>query len=215
MENDIALLHHKIDHLTHLLEAQQKRQQDMDELKNDLIPIANHMIKLSIDELAEVSRDFQVEDLLYFLKRLVRNTHRLIDLLDRLESATDLIDDANYLGKEMFASVVETLDWMEREGYFTFMKEAGSILNRIIHEFSQEDLQAFGDNIVMSLKTIQNLTQPEFLSLANDGMAAISNRKGIDKPPSLFHLLRELSDPQVRKGLARTINLIKVLADQP
>jgi uncharacterized protein YjgD (DUF1641 family) len=215
MENDLALLHQKIDYLTEQLEAQKQRQQELDALKNDLLPVANHMIKLSIDELAEIGRDFQLEDLLFLLKRLLRNTHSLIDLLDRLESATDLIDDANYLGKEVFASTVSTLDKLERDGYFDFMREIWNILDRIVHELGYEELQAIGDNIVMSLTTMRHLTQPEVLSLANNAVEAISNGKDLDRAPSLFALMRELSNPQVRKGLARMINLLKVLADQP
>jgi uncharacterized protein YjgD (DUF1641 family) len=215
MDKDLALLHQKIDYLTEQIEAQKQRQQELDALKNDLMPIANHMIKLSIDELAEISRDFQLEDLLFLLKRLLRNTHSLIDLLDRLESATDLIDDANYLGKEVFTSTIATLDRLERDGYFDFMREIWNILDRIVHELSPEEFQALGDNIVMSITTMRNLTQPEILSLANNAVNAISNGKGLDKAPSLFALMRELSNPQVRKGLARMINLVKALADQP
>lgn len=215
MDNDLALLHQKIDYLTEQLEAQKQRQQELDELKNDIFPIANHMIKLSIDELAEIGKDFQLEDLLFLLKRLLRNTHSLIDLLDRLESATDLIDDANYLGKEVFASTVAMLDKLEREGYFTFMRETWNILDRIVHELNKEDLQAIGDNIVLTLATLRNLTQPEVLLLANDAVDAISNGHGSDTTPSLFALMRELSKPQVRRGLARTINLVKVLGEQP
>jgi uncharacterized protein YjgD (DUF1641 family) len=215
MDNDLALLHQKIDYLTEQLEAQKKRQQELDELKNDLMPIANHMIKLSIDELAEIGRDFQLEDLFFLFKRLLRNTHSLIDLLDRLESATDLIDDANYLGKEVFTSTIEVLDRLEREGYFTFIRETWNILDRIVKELGEEDLQALGDNIVMSLKTMRNLTQPEVLSLANDAVDAISNGHGLETTPSLFALIRELSKPQVRRGIARTINLVKVLGEQP
>ena len=46
----------------------------MDELRRDLMPIANQMIKLTIDELAEIGSEFQAEDLLFLLKRLLRDT---------------------------------------------------------------------------------------------------------------------------------------------
>ena len=72
MANDLAQLHQKIDlltnqvaYLTEQTEVQQRRQQEFDELKQDMIPIANHMIKLSIDELADVGQEFEVEDLLF------------------------------------------------------------------------------------------------------------------------------------------------------
>ena len=74
--DNLALLHQKLDHLTELLEAQRRHQEELDNLKQELIPIGNHMIKLSIAELAEVGDDFELEDLLLLLKRLLRDTRR-------------------------------------------------------------------------------------------------------------------------------------------
>ena len=215
MDNDLALLHQKIDYLTEQFEAQKQRQQELGELKNDLIPIANHIIKLSIDELAEIGQDFQLEDLLFLLKRLLRNTHSFSALLDRLESVTGLADDVNRVGKEAFNVSIETLDRFERDGYFAFLREAWHIFERIVTEFNEDDVRALGDNIVTILSTARNMTQPEVLSLANNAVDAIRSDPISEATPSPFSLLRELSDPQVRKGLARMINLVKVLADQP
>lgn len=214
MDQDLALLHEKIDYLTMQLEAQNKRQRELEELKQDLIPIANHMIKLSIDELAEIGQDFQLEDLFFLLKRLLRNTNSLLALMDGMESMMGLSDDVNRIGKEVFNVTVETLDRFEREGYFTFMQEAWHILERIVAEFSAEDVRALGDNIVTILTTTRTMTQPEILSLANNAVEAISAEAPVEDAPSTLKLLREFSDPQVRKGLARMINVVKALADQ-
>jgi uncharacterized protein YjgD (DUF1641 family) len=214
MDQDIALLHEKIDFLTMQLEAQNKRQQEFEELQRDLIPIANHMIKLSIDELAEIGRDFQLEDLLFLAKRLLRNTNSLLALMDMMESAMGLTDDVNRIGQEVFNVSVETLDRFEREGYFTFMQEAWKIFERIVEEFSEEDVRALGDNVVTILSTVRNITQPEILSLANNAVEAISAEPPIEDAPSTLKLVREFSDPQVRKGLARMLNVVKALADQ-
>lgn len=215
MDIDLVLLHQKIDNLSAQIEAQNRRYQGFDELKDDLIPIANHILKLSIDELEEVGRDFQLEDLLFLLKRLLRNTHSLMALLDRIESLMGMTDDFNRVGKEAFNVTVETLDRLEQEGYFAFAQEAWKILERIVTEFSEEDVRALGDNVVTILTTVRNMTQPEILSLANNAVEAISNGAPVEDAPSTLALLREFSDPQVRKGLARMINVVKVLADQP
>jgi uncharacterized protein YjgD (DUF1641 family) len=215
MDDDLIHLHQKVDYLTELFEAQNRRQQEWDEFKHDIIPIANHMVKLSIDELAEIGRDFQLEDLLFLLKRLLRNTHGLLDLLDRIEALTGLVDDVNLLGKEVFTVSVETMDRFEREGYFAFMKEAWYILERIVSEFSEDDVRALGDNIVTILKTVRNMTQPEVLALANNALQVVREESFTEASPSLLTLLRELSDKRTRKGLARMINILKALADQP
>jgi uncharacterized protein YjgD (DUF1641 family) len=206
----------KVDHLTQLLETQQRRQQDLDELKADLIPIGNQLLKISIDELAEIGTEFQMEDLLFLLKRLLRNTDTLVALLDRLEAGMGLAEEANLIGKQVFSSAVEELDQMERKGYFAFAREGWSIMDRIVTEFSEEDVRALGDNIVTILYTVRNMTQPEILELANKSLAAIRPEEEIQpESVSTWSLLRELSDPKVRVGMARLLNLLKVLADQP
>jgi uncharacterized protein YjgD (DUF1641 family) len=60
------------------------------------------------------------------------------------------------------------------------------------------------------------MTQPEIMALANNAIGAISESP-VDTPEkvSTLDLLRELSDPQVRRGMVRLLGMVKVLADQP
>ena len=212
---DIESIHKKLDYLTEYVEAQHKRQQEFDELKQDVIPIANHMIKLSIDELAEIGTEFQVEDLFYLLKRLLRNTGMLMRLVDMLEAGMDLTEELKPIGLQAFSDMVETLDRLEREGYFNFMREGWGIIERIVQEFNEDDVRALGDNVVAILTTVRSMTQPEILSLANQAISAIQPSAAEEENVSTLALLRELSDPKVRRGMSRMLNLLKALADQP
>jgi uncharacterized protein YjgD (DUF1641 family) len=138
----------------------------------------------------------------------------LTDALDRIEGLMGLADEAQILGKQVFSKTVETLDMMERQGYFAFARQTGYILERIVTEFSEEDVKALGDNIVTILTTVRNMTQPEILSIANNAVDAIRDDDVPAKSPTTWQLLRELSDPRVRIGMVRMINLLKSLADQ-
>jgi uncharacterized protein YjgD (DUF1641 family) len=213
MQEQIALLHQKVDLLTEGLEAQNRRQRDLDELKQDLIPIANHMIKLSIDELADIGSEFQLEDLFFLLKRVLRNTSTLLLLLDRMEAVMGLAEEAGLIGKQVFANAVDELDRLEQHGFFAFAREGWRIVDRIVTEFSEEDVRALGDNIVTILSTVRRMTQPEVLQMANQAMSALEPTD--DVKISTLELVRELSDPKVRIGLARMLQMLKVLADQP
>ena len=106
--DELAHLHKKIDFISDQMELQAKRAQAMDELKDDVIPIANHLIKLSINELAEIGNEFQSEDLLFLLKRLLRDTHLLLDMLDRLEAVMGLVPGLAAVNKP-FPSMVPIL----------------------------------------------------------------------------------------------------------
>lgn len=221
MAEDLALLHQKVDTLTEQVavltahaEIQQRRQQEFDELKNDAIPIVNHMIKLSIDELADIGTEFEFEDLLFLLKRVVRNTHMLMAMFDRLEALMGLTDEIDLLGQQVFNYTVEQLDQFERDGYFDFAREGWRIVERIVTEFSEEDVRALGDNIVTILNTVRNMTQPEIMSLANNAVGAIQEDIPESEKVSTWTLLRELGNPKVRRGMARMINLLKAIDDQ-
>ncbi len=221
MSNDLALLHEKVDLLTVQVASltehaaiQQRRQRDLDELKQDMIPIANHMIKISIDELAEIGNDFELEDLFYILKRVLRNTHLIETLMDRLEALMGIADETELLGKQVFSTVVERLDQLEHQGYFAFAQEGWKIVERIVTEFDDEDVQALGDNVVTILNTVRNMTQPEIMALANNAVGAIQEEIPAAEKVSTWALIRELGNPKVRRGMARLINLLKALDDQ-
>lgn len=221
MDNDLTLLHQKLDHLTTQVavltaqaEVQQRRQNEFEELKQDVIPIANHVIKLTIDELAEIGDEFQIEDLFFLLKRVMRNTPLILAMFDRLEALMGFFDEAEILGKQVFNYTVEELENFERNGYFGFALEGWRIVERIVTEFSQEDVHALGENIITILTTVRNMTQPEIMSLANKAVSAIQEDVPGSEKVSTWALLRELGTPKVRRGMARMINLLKALDEQ-
>ncbi len=215
MDKDLTLLHEKVDVLMGYMDEQRKRQQAMDELKDDLVPIANQMIKISIDELAEIGTEFRGEDLLFLLKRVLRDTHLMIRALDQLEAIMGVSDEVEILGKQVFNSVVEQLDMLERKGYFAFANQGMEMMERIVTEFDQEDVTALSDNIVTILKTVRNMTQPDIMALANQSVDALRQPPAAAGPMSMWQLLKELSDPKVRIGMSRMLNLLKTMGDQP
>lgn len=194
MTEDLTQINQKLDTLLVYMEEQQIRHRAMDELRDDLVPIANHMIKLTIDELAEIGSEFKSEDLFFLLKRLLRNTQLLIKLVDQLEGIMGLADEAGMLGKQVFNSIVEKLDEYEHKGYFQLADEGMQVLDRVVEELKPADVQSLGDTVVRS---IQTLKEP-----------------GPEKAPSLLGLLGQINNPQVRIGMSRLLNVMKLLANE-
>jgi len=189
MDKDLALLHQKIDYLTEQLESQRQQQEGMNELMHDAVPVVNHMIKLSIDELAEIGTDFQLEDLTFLLKRVLRDTRMLVGLLDQVEAVAELAEEGQVMGKRIFHQVTMELDRLEREGYFEFARAGAKVAERAVSEFKAGDLEAAGNRMVDAFKE----ETPENISL--------------------FALLRAMGNPKVRRGLYRSMKLLKVIGD--
>ena len=215
-EPDLAVLERKIDYLTELLEEQRARQSAFEELKQDLIPIFNQLFRLTVEELDEIGNDFQLEDLLYLIKRLLRDTNLIIGMLDQVESTMALGEELGRLSRPMFIQMVELLDRLEREGYFSFARSAWYVMEQVVSEFTDEDVRALGDNIVTILMTIRHMTQPEVMNLLNGVVDAVAQDEVVpDDDISTWQLIRELGDPKVRKGLVRLLGVVKTLAEQP
>ena len=122
-----------------------------------------------------------------------------------------LADEMTILGKQVFNFTIEQLDAFERNGYFDFARESWQIVERVLNEYSVEDVRALGDNVITIIDTIKNMTQPQIMSLANNAVEAFQTDLPEVERISTWALLQELANPKVRRGLVRMINLLKAL----
>ncbi len=220
MEEQLLELNQKIDTLTEQVaflaeeaRIQRVRRQEFDELKNDLTPVMQEMYQLSVRELDEIDGYVELEDMLRLMKRLMRNTRNLEQMLDQMESLMELGQDISPLTQQAFLTVMGRLEEMERKGYFSFMQEGLAIMDRVVEEYSEEDVRQLGDNIVLILNTVKEMTQPEIMTMLQDTAVAIRDDEYADKDVSMFSILRQLNDPEVKRGLAKTLNVLKTVAD--
>ncbi len=220
MEEQLLELNQKIDTLTEQMaflaeeaRIQRVRRQEFDELKNDLMPVMMEMYQLSVRELDEIDGYVELEDMLRLMKRLMRNTRNLESMLDQMESLMELGQDVGPLTQQAFLAVMQRLDEMERKGYFSFMQEGMAIMDRVVAEYSEEDVRQLGDNVVLILNTVKEMTQPEIMTMLQDTAVAMRSDEYAQEDVSMFTILRQLNDPEVKRGLAKTLNVLKTVAD--
>ena len=129
------------------------------------------------------------------------------------EMLTGLLDDANHLTGPAMASLTERLQVAEEKGYLDFARSSLGVVDRVMTSFDEDDVAALGDNIVLILETVKEMTQPEVMTMLRR-TAHLVNEPGAapSEPPSLLALLREMRDPQVRLGLARLLGVLRTLA---
>ncbi|MCX7841117.1 MAG: hypothetical protein N2559_16900, partial [Anaerolineae bacterium] len=164
--------------------------------------------------LEEVQENVSLNDLLRLFKRLLRNGRNIEKMLDQLESILDLIETMGPLSDEAFAKIVDTLAAMEHKGYFAFARGGLQIADNIVTSFTEDDVRKLGDNIVLILNVVKNMTQPEIMTFINNTLM-IATRE-VEKPvdDSLLALLKQMRDPAVRRGLALTMRVLSVVGAQ-
>jgi uncharacterized protein YjgD (DUF1641 family) len=219
LETTLQNLNQKLDRLTTQVEflteeaqRQKRRQQEWDELKDDLIPIGNDIFKISVSQLEEVQQHVQIEDMLRLVKRLLRNTRNLERMLDQLESFSELWSDISPLSQDAFLTLMNRLNEYEQKGYFVFLQGGLDMADRIVTSFTEEDVRQLGDNVVLILQTVKEMTQPEIMTMLRNTASIVKDEEPVNT--SIMSIIRQMNDPAVRKGLAKTLQVLKSVAEK-
>ncbi len=214
LNRKIDLLTAQVLFLTEQAQAAERERQERAELMHDVMPIVNDVYRLSVEQLEEVQEYVDLADLLRLLKRLMRNGPTFERLLDQLESVMDLVQTLGPLSDQAFDKAVDVLQTAEQKGYFTLARGGMQIADNVVTSFTEEDVRKLGENMVLILNTVKDLTQPEIMSLVRAIVA--QSEVEVAKPvnTSLPALLGQLRDPNVRRGLALTMRVMRVVGAQ-
>jgi len=214
LNQKIDLLTSQVAYLSEQAQLAERQRQERSELVRDVTPLANQAFNIAIEQLEEIQEYIDLGDLLRLFKRLLRNGRTLEKMLDQLESLADLIETISPLADDAFGKVVDLMAGLEARGYFAFTQSGMKLVDNIVTSFSAEDVNRLGDNIVLILNTVKDMTQPEIISFVRS--ALLVAEKEIEKPVDVSYLglVRQMRDPAVRRGLALTLRVMQVIGAQ-
>jgi len=214
LNQKIDLLTTQVAYLSEQAQLVERQRQERAELVRDVTPLANQAFNMAIEQLEEIQEYIDLGDLLRLFKRLLRNGRNLEKMLDQLESLADLIETVSPLADDAFGKAVDLMAGLEARGYFAFTQSGMKLVDNIVTSFSAEDVNRLGDNIVLILNTVKDMTQPEIISFVRSTLLVAE--KEIEKPVDVSYLglVRQMRDPAVRRGLALTLRVMQVIGTQ-
>lgn len=217
----VAALNRKIDALTEQVAylAEQARlaeraRDERAELVSDAMPAVNDAMRIATEQFQEIEEYVRPEDLLRLLKKIARHGPQIEELVDQLDTVMGLVEVAGPIGKEAFAKAETVMDSLDRKGYFAFARGGMKIADNVVTSFTEEDVQKLGDNVVLMLNTVKDMTQPEILGLVRTVVAQTETEVAKPVNTSLPALLGQMRDPNVRRGLALTMRILSVVGAQ-
>lgn len=217
LESKLDTVSAQLDVVVAELREQRLRRQQWEELASDLAPISGEALAMASRELEAVQEWVEPSDMLRLLRRILRNTNNIEEGMATYESAMEFLADAGPLTSQAFAKVLESLDEFERRGYFEFAGAGLGVIDRVVANYSKEDVEALGDNVVHMLDIVKDLTQPEMLAVAQRLLDVVQRQQQVaelepTEPPSLLALAGRMRDPEVRRGLGRALNTFKAVS---
>ena len=183
------------------------------ELREELAPRVNEAVQALIVELADVEADFQLEDLLFLIKKMMRNVRNLDFALDQMKNLIDFALTAEPLLKSSVPQVITFLDDLEQRGVLRLLRTGMEVLKKVGASYSAEELQQTSDGMVRLAGLLKKLTAPEALDLL-ERSAELPSRVNVAGASAIgpWGMLRGMGDPQVQQGLGVLLELTKGLA---
>jgi uncharacterized protein YjgD (DUF1641 family) len=208
-----ALILERLDRIEQQLAPLAATARSVSELRDELAPRVNEAVHALIEQLAEVEADFQLEDLLYLIKKLMRNTRNLNFTLDQLKNLIDFVMTAEPLMKITVPQAIFYLDALERQGVFRLLNTGIDVIGRIGSRYSADELQQMADGLVRLVAILQKLTAPAALDLL-DRAAGLPERMNLEEaaPAGAKTLLGVMGDPDFRQGMGVLLELTRGLA---
>ena len=214
LNQKIDLLTTQVAYLTEQARLSEQSRQARDELVESGMPIARELMDMASAEFEEVQKYLNPEDLIRLVKKFVRHGPQFEILMDQLDSMMDLVEVGGQIIEEGVDKTTDIMQGMEHKGYFAFARSGMRIVDNVVTSFSEEDVNRLGDNIVLILNTVKDMTQPEIMNFVRNTFH-VAERE-VDKPvnTSLLSLLGQMRDPEVRRGLALTLRVLRVIGEQ-
>lgn len=215
VEERLDVLSAHVDELVTEMRRQREVREQWAELAQEMAPVARSAMELASTELEDLSADVTVDDAVALARTTVRSLPKLHSLLLQLGSLTDLGTELTSLAGAGMSSVSDTLAVAEERGYFVVARHGARMVDRVVSSLDEPDLDAFGESLDAIVATLKQLAQPGPTALLRRSGSALAHLDddAAAPPPSAFDLVRQLRDPQLRRGLGRLLTVLRAVGE--
>ena len=194
MQDQINELNTKVDIILEEVVAQRNARNEKADLISDLSIVGKDIFAHTITSLDKAGVELDGEALTALLIKLVRNIGTFNQMMDTLESATDMIKDAAPIVNQMGLDAISKFAEFEQKGYLNLMKELINMSDNIVSLITVEDIIDLSDNIVVILETAKSMKYEQIPKY------------------SIWKAFRAMQSPEMKKGIGFIITFIKKLS---
>ena len=202
LEEQIREINRKLDLILDDASIQRQNREAVNDLIDDLAVIGKDVFKHTVNQLDDAGIELDSEALQDLGFRLIRNINNMGNVLEILESFTDLAKDVTPIIKQIGLDGVNKFQEFEQKGYFEILNQLYITFETVISRYSKEDLQRLSENLVPVIDTLVNVAEPGLLNKINSAAKALQEINPEDvKEYSVWRLMLHLNKPEVRKSI--------------
>ena len=183
------------------------------ELRDDVTPRVNETVQALIKGLVEIEADFQLEDLTFLMKKVLRNVRNMTWSIDQLKNLIDFLRTVEPLLKSTVPQAIAYLDMLEHQGVFQIMASMLGVLQKIAQTYTPRDIDQIGNGLVDLVGVAKKLTAPQALNLLHRA-AEIPVTVDLSQAKEVgpFGMVFALGNREVKQGMGVLLELTKGLS---
>jgi len=211
--NNEELILKRLDHLENEIAPVAESARSIRELRDELEPRLNEAVQALIVELADVEADFQIEDLLFLMKKSMRNVRNFTFALEQLKNLIDFALTVEPLLKTTVPEIITYFNKLEQKGVFNLFPVMMKVTEKLGQAYTTEELEQLGGSLVDLLGVAQKLTTPEAMELLEKA-AELPAKVDLSqaKPVGFWGLMGRMGDKEIKQGMGVLMELTKGLA---
>ena len=212
MNNEQAIME-RLDRLEKEIFVLTDTARSLRELRDDVTPRVNETVQELIKGLVEIEADFQLEDLTFLMKKVLRNIRNMTWSIDQLKNLVDFLRTVEPLLKSTVPQAIAHLDMLEHQGVFQIMASMLEVLQKIAQTYTPRDIDQIGNGLVDLVGVAKKLTAPQALNLLHRA-AEIPVTVDLSQAKEVgpFGMVFALGNSEVKQGMGVLLELTKGLS---
>ena len=210
--NNEELILERLNSIESKLAPLTKTVNSVQELREDLTPLAHNTFHLLIEELENIESSCNLEDILELMKRLLRSARSITYSLKQLENIIDFINTLEPLLQSSVPKMIDYLDDLDQKGVFRMLLATLEVRAKVAAVYSPEDIDRIGDGFVALLALAKKMADPKTIEFL-ERFTELPSYIDLDdcKECGPFGLLWSSGNKEVKAGLGVMIEMAKAM----
>lgn len=209
-EDRIAELDRKLDFIVEELSHLKRVRNSAEDLVADLTLVSKDAMGEAVEALGSAA--LRPGDIVHLARTALINARLIESALQQLQSASDFIQDAQPIVRDLFGKAVAGSQVLEQKGYFGAAAASLRVADALVTSHSVDDWRQVEASVPQLVGFLRELTRPEVLQALEaimHGFGRVQATMDVDK--SFFAIARDLRSPEARRGMAILVEFLKVV----
>jgi nucleotide-binding universal stress UspA family protein/uncharacterized protein YjgD (DUF1641 family) len=190
------------------------RMSSLTELMEDTTPIMKSAFQKSLIILQEVDRKLDLDSALELTDTLMQNMGAFSDLAKSAVGLHELMADMQPIIKDAFGKSLVKLDALQRDGTMDRVVKFAQVMEMVFNNFSDEDLERLGLNLLLAMDILNRAMQPEVVSVVHGMLDTVvtCQRQYMKEGPKkigMFNYVSVMRDQDIQMAVGFLTNFLK------